>query len=215
MPWPHCCSPCTHQGPGKPFPEENARPGSWWTTCPWHGTRNEERSWTLCCEGDRELQHCLSAQGDGGTLQVLRCAAVRGGCTSSLMPGHPNAAFITPYNPLPASAPASVRRHAGQRQMGLRVPEDGGSLPSSLGPSPRHLPASPQPLSWHSPPGGCPCLPGQTPGPTAPSPDPCLVSSVDNTIKESTTRGACQIETSSSVLLPEQPAGRQNTPIKH
>lgn len=62
---------------------------------------------------------------------------------------------------------------------------------------------------------GLPCQPRWNPQPTAPSLDPCPVSSVDDTTTESTTRRACQIETSSSVLLPEQPARRENSPVKH
>lgn len=47
---------------------------------------------TLCCEGDVELQHCLSTQGDGGTSanpQMFCCQ--KQVCMSCLMPGHPGA----------------------------------------------------------------------------------------------------------------------------
>jgi len=111
--------------------------------------------------------------------QVLGCAAVRGGCTSSFTPGHPELPSASPITcsrsclaPPPPPAPAAVRGQAGQWQTGVGGTGDGGSLPSSLGSSPRQPAASPH---HRAPPGAAPACPG---GPLSPTPPPRIPASL-------------------------------------
>lgn len=60
----------------------------------------------MCSEGDVELQHCLSTQGDDGTSanpQVF--CSKKQICMSSLMPGHPGAFSTRQPAPTPSMAP--------------------------------------------------------------------------------------------------------------
>ena len=173
----------------------------------------------LCHQGDGELQHCLSTRGEGGRRAGPRMCRCQRRVYVQLHARASRAAFSIPYTLLPLLPGSSTTAGSGSSARAGRAVADGTrghrgrGEPSQLA---RQFSTSAGCQSTpQSPPRGCPCLPGWTPQPNAPSSDPCLISSVDNTIKESTTRRACQIETSSSVLLPEQPAGRQNPPVKH
>lgn len=151
-------------------------------------------------------------------VQILRCSAVRNryacpaSCQGILVPSAPDSLLpLPPWLPQSLQVWQQYENKQGSSRWVSGCQKIGGAFPdhSVL------LHMTSQIPSHDQAPSCCPCLPRWSPWPTSPSSDPCLISSIDNTIKEPTRRGTCQIKTSSSVLLPEQPARRQTPPVKH